>query len=319
MSALPDHYTTQSKGINWLSHHVAVSMFTAEMAFERIGLPNPEGVIGHFSLFNRLPDLVLTSDLSPAAKLIYADIFSWCYTKDKSRKPVVKEYFFGHRKIADDRIGMSRQGVTKAINELVEGGWIGNTEKAYDSNHGRLKLMPLNTKATSDVATKPEAPGPGTSDDSDDSSQGDAFDDLEALGPGTSDAGVATLEADTTRPGVPMPYAVARRLTMVPLFLGVMELRKANIIRIPEVLVYGLMVKLAKPFYYASDIRTAEATGLHRETVKRARQRLEHLRMISVSDHGYYITAHPILNDQAEAKKQFNYLGTLIKQEDRND
>ena len=145
MSALPEHYNIERKGINWLNERVQIHEFTAEMGFARLGLYNPAGVIGHYTLFNRLPDLVLTSKLTPAAKLIYADIFSWCFAKDRAGKPVTREYFYSYRTIAE-RVGLTRQGVDKAIKELIKGGWISNGEQARDSSRVRHKMVPLNTE-----------------------------------------------------------------------------------------------------------------------------------------------------------------------------
>jgi len=301
MSALPDHYTFENHGINWLSDRVSITEMTGDMAFERVGIYNPAGLIGHFALFNRLPDIVLASDLTPAAKLLYADIFSWVFAR-KNGKPVVQEYYCGIRFIAE-RIGMTRQGANKAVNELVAGKWISNTETARTSKKHRLKLVPLNTQAIADLVSQPEVPDPDASDDLDDCLE-------------QEEDSVASLAESTTRPGIPMPYSVARRLPMTPVFLNLMDLVKNRITRTAEVLVYGLIVKKAKPFYFESISRIAAATGLHRSTVKRAIQRLEHLLIVAKSNDQHYVVAHPILNEKPIP--QFNYLSSLIKQEKEN-
>lgn len=329
MSALPDNHIMRRKGINWLNDRVAFDRFTGEMAFDRIGIIFPQGVIGHLTLFNRLPNFVLTSNLSPYAKIIYADIFSWCFVKDKKGNPAIREYFFGIRAMAE-RNHMTRQSAHKAVQKLIEGGWIG-VAPARESSGIRKKLVPLNTVAASD-ATTPVSPdvtfevvSPGEATEraaasellamreADRKAQDEPFDDLDEF---FEEPVPDTLKETTTKPGIPMPYAVARRLNMVPLFLNVLRMRGSSIVNTAELFVYGLMTKLADPFYFASDTRTARAVGMHRTTVKTALERLEYLHMITSSDHGYYICAHPILNsDPQDAVNQHNYLRKLVKQE----
>lgn len=325
MSAPQPHHITRKYDLNWLRPDY-VGDFTAEIAFDRIGLFSPSVLIGHGSVFNRLPEVVAASDLTPSAKLLYADIFSWTFAKDNDGNRVTREYFFAIRTIATERVCLTRQGVHKAIKELVAKGWIG-VEKAKKSQSDRCKLVPLNHVATSDATTtvttesavtveEVVSPGATTIAEKKEQQIADAapFDDLDTY----IEDDVATVKEVTAEPGKPMPHAVARRLKMIPLFFYVMELVWRKQLRQPEAIVYGLLVKLASPFYFASDIRTGKTCGLHRTTVKRAMKRLEQLRLIAKAPGGWYIVGHPLLNaERPIVVKEFNKLHRMVKEDEK--
>lgn len=306
MPARQSQQTVEEYGVNWLNPNRAFVEYTAEMAFDLIGLyPGAP----RDAIFNRLPDCVAKLKLSPAAKLVYADIFSWVFYTQTPR-----EYFYGHRKMAA-RTGLTRQAVCSAVRELIAAELI-SEQTAHTSARKRAGLVPLNFSgvfkdvAENDVETAaveaPAKPKPKVDCDELD------FD-------GIDETPVPTLADTTVEPGKPMPFAVARRLRWLPIYLRMYLVRAAGLVETTDVILYGLLAKLAQPFVFASKSRLAAATGITRKTVTRCLRRLVRFRMIAQADHGYYIVAHPVLLGGKASAHLANQLVKLVHEHEARE
>lgn len=304
-------------GINWINPNVTGIQFDGDTAFRNLGVLTPSYYLdGH--IFDRLPDFAIASKLSPAAKIVYSDIFSWVFHKLPGGKFAIREYFFGYRKIAE-RTGLTRKTAYNAVAELIKKCFIA-AEKASNSARLRDKLVPLNTVATSDATT--EVPQQDASDDSNAGSHraddtDDGWDDIEDCvedGYTPVEIPVTSLKEVTTAPGKAMPIAVASKLRFTPMLVTVSTVAIKRKIRLIDSMLYCMMLKLCSPYLFASNVRIAKMLGCTRHTAAASLQRLIDVRMIGVSDHGYYVVANPVLEpDHDYFKKQFGYLLHLIE------
>lgn len=245
-------YSRTVDGVEFLNLEVKLCTKTAG---DGLGLTEPANFIcKSMSPFMRLPEAVLMMDLSPAAKLLYADIFTKTFDPNDPR-----EYFHGHRDITN-RLPMSRRTVFDAVQELIDHKLIG-MEKARTSRSSRLKMTPLMAFTKDDINWDPNP----------------------EMHVKPKKAGDVLPTAHATRLTF-VPLSIWITVNMV----------KAKMIRIVDTLLLGWIITKAKPFCYASISEMSRRLNMKRDTVSVALSRLESHYLIKQNvNRGITVTAHP--------------------------